>query len=88
MAGSKVQGQTTGDLMKTKLSKLKALWAAGDRMAALRMAARFPRLGNQKTEITQAWAAANNPGFYRQLGKNPEELIETGITALMQRYEL
>lgn len=74
--------------METKLSKLKAMWAAGDRIGALRMAARFPRLGEEKTVITQAWAAANNPAFYRQLGKSPEDLVEAGMAALVQRYRL
>jgi hypothetical protein len=74
--------------IETKLSKLKAAWACGDHVGALRIAAAFPRLGAEKRVITQAWAALQNPGFYRQIGKDPEELIDDGMQAMALKYEL
>ena len=74
--------------METKLSKLKAAWHAGDQIGALRIAARFPALGDAKKAISQAWAAAQNPAFYRQLGHDPEQLVNDGLQALAARYEL
>jgi hypothetical protein len=74
--------------METKLSQLKALWSAGDRVGALRIAAKFPSLGGEKTAITQAWAAASNPSFYRQIGRDPEQLVEDGLAAMVARYAL
>lgn len=74
--------------METKLSKLKTAWRCGDQIGALRIAARFPVLGDAKKAITQAWAAAQNPSFYRQLGHDPERLVSDGLQALAARYEL
>jgi hypothetical protein len=74
--------------METKLSKLKAAWHGGDQIGALRIAAQFPRLGDAKKAITQAWAAVQNPAFYRQLGRDPEQLVNDGLQPLAARYEL
>jgi organic hydroperoxide reductase OsmC/OhrA len=32
--------------------------------------------------------AYNNPGFYRQLGKNPEQLIASALELLARRFGL
>lgn len=72
----------------TKLSKLKACYAAGDLVGALRVAARFPQLGDEKEAITRAWAAVGNPAFYRELGQDPDALFRLGIDALRRRYAL
>lgn len=74
--------------MVTKLAKLKAAYAAGDYPAALRIAARFGQLGREKETITRAWAAYQNPAFYRELGRNPDELFRLGIAAIARRYNL
>lgn len=74
--------------MQTKLSKLKAAWDAGDRLEALRIAAKFPQLGPHKQAIHQAWNAHQNPSFYREIGRDPDALLEAGYTALAERYKL
>lgn len=74
--------------METKLAKLKKLWASGDYRAALKLAASWPRLGSHKKRITQAWAATSNPDFYRQMGKDPDELCADGLCAVAERYDL
>ena len=70
----------------TKLSQLKAAMRAGDWELALRLAARFPRLGDQAAAIQRAHEAYSNPRFYKQIGKNPEALKEAGKKALIARY--
>lgn len=72
--------------METKISKLKQAANNGDWIEALRIASKFPRLGEHKAAITRAWAAAARPEFYRQIGRNPEAEIEAGIIALKERY--
>lgn len=72
--------------MQTKLAKLKAALAAGDHAGALRIAAKFPQLGSEKVAITRAWAAHQNPDFYRQLGQDPDALFAAGISAIRTRY--
>lgn len=74
--------------MQTALDQLKQLWASGNRLGALKLAAKWPRLGAHKDAIQQGWAAASNPRFYRQLGKDPGRLVAAGIAALKDRYNL
>jgi len=74
--------------MPTKLEQLKKLWDAGDYRNALKLAATWPRLGEHKKAIQQGWAAAWNPGFYHQMGKDPAALYRDGLGALAERYDL
>ena len=75
-------------MYETKLNKLKKFMAAGDHTAALRLANSFGQLGPQKEAITRAWAALQNPEFYRAIGRPPEALIATGLAAIRERYGL
>lgn len=72
--------------METKLSKLKAAFDNGDHVAALRIAAKFPQLGEEKEAITRAWNAIQSPDFYREIGKDPEAMIADGIESIRRRY--
>lgn len=74
--------------METKLAKLKAAAASGDWRLALRIAARFQDLGDHKAEIKRGHEAFENARFYRQLGRDPDALIDQGIAALKARYHL
>jgi hypothetical protein len=53
---------------------------------AIRLAARFPSLGDEKEPITRAWAAHTRPEFYRQIGRNPDAEFAAGVDALKRRY--
>ena len=74
--------------MVTKLSQLKAAYAAGDYRTALRIAARFPRLDGDKEAIMRAWNCVQSPDFYRELGTDVDATIAAGIAALKTRYSL
>lgn len=74
--------------MQTKLDKLKAAAAAGRWDDALSIAARFPRLGEHAAAIKRAHEAMHSPGFYWQIGRDPDKLIQIGIDALKARYRL
>ena len=54
---------------------------------AIRLAAKFARLGPQEKAIMRAHEAIMRPGFQRQLGRDPERLIEAGKAALLERYQ-
>jgi len=71
---------------RTKLAQLKAAMRAGDWALALRIAARFPRLGIHKPAIVRAHEAYTNPRFYKQLGYDVEKLEADGRRALIERY--
>jgi hypothetical protein len=72
----------------TKTDKIRAAWAAGDRIGALRIAARF----FERSEVTKVFKrgmdAHNNPQFYRQIGKDPESLLRTALELLAQKFSL
>ena len=70
----------------SKLAQLKAAMRAGDWELALRIAARFPRLGAHKSAIVRAHEAYANPRFYKQLGYDAEKLKAEGRRALIERY--
>ena len=74
--------------MICKTDKIRAAWAVGDRIGALRIAARFfDRSADTKT-FKRGIDAFNNPDFYRQLGKEPEQITQDAIETLANRFGL
>ncbi len=65
-----------------KIDQLRALMDAGDWRAAISLAAKFPQLGAHKVAVLRAQEAYVRPDFQRQLGRDPQRLIEAGIAAL------
>lgn len=74
-------------MLVKKIDQLRGFMAAGDWTSALRLAARFPRLGDEKVVITRAWDSLQNPSFYLQIGKDPDALFAAGVAALRAKYE-
>jgi hypothetical protein len=72
----------------TKLAKLKAAAEAGEWAKAISIANKFPRLGKIKVDVERAHMAFTNPGFARQIGRDPDALIASGIAALTSAYGL
>jgi hypothetical protein len=72
--------------MVTKLSQLMAMIEAGEWLAAIKFAAKFPDLGSERDFILRAKDAIHNPDFYRQIKKDPAALIEEGKAALVRKY--
>ena len=63
--------------MNRKTDQIRAAWASGDQIRALRIAAWFfDRSADTKT-FKRGMDAYNNPDFYRQLGRDPEQLTGT-----------
>jgi hypothetical protein len=85
---------TTGKARKmadpniTKLSQVKAFLESGDTTSALRMAAKFPRLGDHKERITRAWAAHSNPETYAAMGWDVAAVVADGIVAIRERFDI
>lgn len=82
------RGKIMSDLPATKLSQIRAALAAGDNLRALSIAAKFPRLGEQKSRITRGHAAAQSPAFYRELGHDPDALVADAIAAMRERWAI
>jgi hypothetical protein len=69
--------------MRAKIDILREYMACGDWYAALRLAASWP---DAVPEVRKAWEGCARPDFQRQLGRDPEALVEAGKAALKTRY--
>lgn len=73
--------------MQTKLSIVREHMTAGRWREAIRVAAKFPQLGEHKEAIQRAHMAYTNPTFCVGIKKDPAALIDAGIAALQARYQ-
>jgi len=71
-----------------KTDQVRDAWAAGDRIGALRIAARFFDRSAATKTFQRGMDAYNHPQFYRQLGKEPQELVTAALQALARRFDL
>jgi hypothetical protein len=74
--------------MKCKTDGIRTAWAAGDQIGALRIAARFFDRSFETKVFKRGMAAHNNPGFYRQLGKDPGQIVAGALDVLARRFGL
>ncbi|WP_175689684.1 hypothetical protein [Burkholderia anthina] len=74
--------------MKTKISIVREHMAAGRWQEAIRIAARFPKLGAERAAILDAHGAYTNPRFFAQIGKDVETLKQAGQRALVLKYSV
>ena len=74
--------------MDCKSDKIRAAWVAGDRIGALRIAARFFDRSADTVTFKRGMSAHNNPEFYRQLGKEPEQIVGDALAVLAKRFGL
>jgi hypothetical protein len=71
--------------MQTKTDQIRAAWAAGDRIGALRIGARFFDRSADTITFQRGMDARNNPDFYRQIGKEPDQILQNALEALATR---
>jgi hypothetical protein len=74
--------------MRSKTDQIRSAWFRGDRIAALRIAARFFDRSNETMIFKRGMDANNHPSFYRQLGKVPQELVAAALALLQKRFNL
>jgi hypothetical protein len=74
--------------MNCKTDQIRAAWKAGDRVRALRIAARFFDRSIDTVTFKRGMDAHNNPGFYRQLGKDPEQVTQAALELLAKKFHL
>jgi hypothetical protein len=60
----------------------------GDRVGALRIAARFFDNSDATKTFQRGMDAFNHPAFYTQIGKEPQELIRAALELLAKRFDL
>ena len=57
-------------------------------IALLRIAARFFDRSDATKTFKRGMDAHNNPDFYRQLGKDPEQIVCDALDVLAKRFNL
>ena len=80
-----------GDMPMTRVCKtdqIRDAWAAGDRIGALRIAARFFDRSAATKMFQRGMNAYDHPQFYRQLGKEPQEVVTAALEVLAKRFDL
>jgi hypothetical protein len=74
--------------MNCKTDQIRAAWNAGDQIGALRIAGRFFDRSIETRTFKRGMGAHNHPGFYRQLGKDPERLTTVALELLAKKFNL
>jgi hypothetical protein len=72
----------------SKCSKIREAWASGDRIAALRIAARFFDRSEDTQIFKRGMNAFNNPEFYRQLRQDPDQITAAALRLLAEKFNL
>lgn len=72
--------------MKTKTDIIKNALANGDTRKAISVASKFFDRSDETQLYKQAQAAIGNPGFYRQIGKDPDAIIAAAVENLEARF--
>jgi hypothetical protein len=72
--------------MKTKSQQIREALVAGDHIAALRIATHFRDRSAKTMTYKRGYDAHNNPGFYFQLGQDPQEMVAAAIDLLQKRF--
>jgi hypothetical protein len=74
--------------VSSKINKVRAAWVAGDRIGALRIAARFFDRSLDARSFKRGMDAYNHPDFYRQIGRDPEQILVEALENLARRFDL
>jgi len=72
--------------LKSKSQKIRDALAAGDHVTALRVGAHFHDRSHDTKTYKRGFDAHNNPGFYRQIGQDPQQLVAASIDLLQARF--
>jgi hypothetical protein len=70
----------------SKSERIKSALAGGDWVAALRLASRFHDRSSDTAMFKRGFDAYRHPGFYRQLGKDPDQLVTAAVALLWRRF--
>ena len=68
--------------MKCKADRIREAWAGGDKIGALRIAGRFFDRSADTQAFKRGMGAFNNPDFYGQIGKDPDQIVRDALKVL------
>jgi hypothetical protein len=73
--------------VQSKSDQIRRALAAGDPLGALRIASHFHDRSRNTMIFKRGFDAHNNSGFYRQIGKDPEQLTAMALALLRSRFD-
>ena len=71
----------------SKCSKIREAWASGDRIDALRIAARFFDRSMETKIFKRGMDAHNHPEFYRQLHQDPDQITAGALQLFAEEVQ-
>ena len=72
----------------SRCGHIRKVWASGDRIGALRIAARFFDRSIETQSFKRGMDAHNHPDFYRQLHKDPDQITAAALQLLADKFNL
>src|SRR5262249_46372443 len=73
-------------MQQSKSQRIRDALEGNDWVAALRLASRFHDRSSDTVMFKRGFDAYHHPGFYRQLGKDPDQLVTTAVALLRRRF--
>ena len=72
----------------SKYCEIREAWDCGDRIAALRIAARFFDRSEDTQIFKRGMDAHNHPDFYHQLRQDPAQITAAALRLLAEKFNL
>jgi len=72
----------------SKCSNIREAWTSGDRIGALRIAARFFDRSVDTQIFKRGMDAHNHPDFYWQLRRDPDQITTAALHLLARKFNL
>jgi hypothetical protein len=74
--------------MMSKTQQIREALAVDDPIGALRIAAHFFDRSDDTMTFKRGMDAYNHPGFYRQLGQEPDQIIAAALRRLAEKFDV
>lgn len=70
----------------SKTEQIRAAWAAGDKLGALRIASKFGDQSGDTKAMQRGWNAHSDPDFYIQIDKDPKALTDKALAIIERKF--
>lgn len=72
--------------MKTKVAQIQEAIKSGDNKKAISIASKFFDRSEETKIFKTAQSAIISPDFYKQIGKNPDELVALAVVKIKEKF--
>ncbi len=81
-----IKNTNYGDAMKSKVAQIQDAISIGDSKRAISITSKFFDKSEETKIFKSAQSAMLNPDFYRQIGKNPDEIISLAVAKIKDKF--